>query len=227
MVLIHRSVAEPEQPRPSQILHHQLRGLVAILRDRGQLDALPDRDRLLQGKLSVHGAGSGDKHADWLFTLPQSGAYNIYAWWPTLDNNTGGARYTIKHAGGETTRVMNQRVDGGQWNLLGQYSFGTGQYRVRLTDQAQSGNVVADAIRITGADNTYSRNIDNVAYPKPHYRSKNILFRKELDIPKEELRYARLFFDTCNSGNYYLGTFDRGVVFYTLNLADGGPSTPT
>jgi hypothetical protein len=172
------------------------------------------------------GAGSGDKYADWLFTLPQSGAYNIYAWWPTLDNNTGGARYTIEHSGGETTRVMDQRVDGGQWNLLGQYSFGTGQYRVRLTDQALSGNVVADGIRITGADNTYSRNIDNVAYPKPHYRSKNILFRKELDLPKEELRYARLFFDTCNSGNYYLGTFDRGVVFYTLNLADGRSINP-
>jgi PKD repeat protein len=337
-------------------------------------------------------AGTGSRSVDWLFGLPLSGRYNLFAWWPTADTNTGGARYTIEHADGQTTRVMNQKTGGGQWNSLGQYSFDTSTYRVRLTNQASSGNIIADAIRITHVDNPpaviqadfnaivrsgpapltvefdsestgditgiawdfgdgftnttrdfiehtytspgvytvrltvtgpegsstrtkngyivvgntpetlraefsgnrqegtvplnssfrnlssqdaiswewdfgdgsistesspshtytvpgnytvtlrvtdgqgnvstetkqnfvlaklYDRSIDNVDYPKTHYRSKTILFRKELDVPKEELRYSRLFFDTCNAGNYYLGTFDRGIVFYTLNLSDG------
>jgi hypothetical protein len=35
------------------------------------------------------------------------------------------------------------------------------------------------------------------------------------------LKYNRLYYEACNSGNYYLDTFKRGVVFYTLNTANG------
>ena len=67
----------------------------------------------------------------------------------------------------------------------------------------------------------FDLSIDNVDYPKRHYRSKTILFRKELEIPQTALRYRRLFYDSCNTGNYYLGTFNRGIVFFTLNNSYG------
>jgi PKD repeat protein len=67
----------------------------------------------------------------------------------------------------------------------------------------------------------YDTSLDNVQYPKSHYRSKTILFRKELEIPKDQLRFSRLYYEACNSGNYFLDTFNRGVVFYTLNTANG------
>ena len=67
----------------------------------------------------------------------------------------------------------------------------------------------------------FDLSIDNVDYPKRHYRSKTILFRKELEIPQTALRYRRLFYDSCNSGNYYLGTFNRGIVYFTLNTSYG------
>ena len=54
-----------------------------------------------------------------------------------------------------------------------------------------------------------------------HFRRKTIVFRKELEIPKENLKYSRLFYDSCNSGNYFLDTFNRGVVFFTLKNSDG------
>jgi hypothetical protein len=35
------------------------------------------------------------------------------------------------------------------------------------------------------------------------------------------LRYSRLFYESCNTGNYYLDTFSHGIVFYTVNLSEG------
>jgi hypothetical protein len=67
----------------------------------------------------------------------------------------------------------------------------------------------------------FEKIIDNVDYPKPHYGSKTILFRKDLEVPKESMKYERLMLDTCNSGNYYLDTYSRGTVFYTVNESDG------
>jgi hypothetical protein len=65
----------------------------------------------------------------------------------------------------------------------------------------------------------YDISLDNVDYPKVHYGSKTILFRKDLEVPKDELRYKRLFYESCNTGNYYLTTFNHGIVFYTVNLS--------
>ena len=54
-------------------------------------------------------------------------------------------------------------------------------------------------------------------YPKTHFGRKTILFRKALEIPKDEMKYSRFFYQSCNSGNYYLTTFNHGIVFYTVN----------
>jgi hypothetical protein len=67
----------------------------------------------------------------------------------------------------------------------------------------------------------FQKDLDNVDYPKSHFRSKTVLFRRDLEIPKDQLRFSRLYYEACNSGNYFLDTFNRGVVFYTLNTANG------
>ncbi len=69
----------------------------------------------------------------------------------------------------------------------------------------------------------FDETIDNLDYPTKHYGSRTILFRKELEIPKEEMKYSRLFYASCNTGSYYLPTFNRGIVFYSLwSLAGHG-----
>ncbi len=339
-------------------------------------------------------AGSGQNTVEWFFTIPAPGTYRISGWWPTSSNNTTGARYTVNHTSGSSTVVVNQRINGGQWNALGEFDFEPGDYSVVLSDQSTSGRVVADGLRIGVSTNppdlvqanfyatnrygtaplevefnmqgtgdittfqwnlgdgytnstrdnlihTYTRPgtytvsltvngpegsstktvsdyivvgsvtpilraefsgrsregtipltasftdrssgeivawswdfdndgvedsneryprhtysepgnytvrltvtdgngntsvsekenfivarvfdklIDNVDYPKSHYRSKTILFRKDLKVTKENLRYSRLFYDSCNSGNYFLDTFNRGIVFYTINTSPG------
>ena len=96
-----------------------------------------------------------------------------------------------------------------------------GNYAVSLKVTGSDGTVDTESktnfVIITIMDSS----IDNVDYPKRHYRSKTILFRKDLEVPHEAQRYRRLFYDSCNSGNYYLGTFNRGVVFFTVNNSAG------
>ena len=57
------------------------------------------------------------------------------------------AQYTVSHAGGSTVVTANQRVNGGQWNLLGSFTFNSGGsgYKVTLADNTQA-KVAADAI---------------------------------------------------------------------------------
>ena len=92
-----------------------------------------------------------------------------------------------------------------------------GNYTVTLTVSGATGATSTERkVNFIVAD-ILDLSIDNVDYPKRHYRSKTILFRKELEIPQAALRYRRLLYDSCNSGNYYLGTFNRGIVYFTLN----------
>jgi len=57
--------------------------------------------------------------------------------------------------------------------------------------------------------------------PKPHYGSRTIIFRKDLEIDVSKLKYKRLIIDTCSSNQYFLPTFSKGIVFYTLGSVDG------
>jgi hypothetical protein len=59
------------------------------------------------------------------FTLPSPGMYEVYAWWTSLSSRATSVPYDIQHAGGTTTVTKDQRVNGGQFNLLGTFSFGT------------------------------------------------------------------------------------------------------
>ena len=93
--------------------------------------------------------GVGNDTATWTPNLPTSCYYNVYAWWVDGSNRATNAPYSINHASGSATFYVNQSTGGGQWNILGSYSFnaGTGG-NVVLTDNAESGKVVsADAIK--------------------------------------------------------------------------------
>jgi PKD repeat protein len=336
--------------------------------------------------------GDGSDVAKFMFRIPEAGRYKLYAWWPVFSNNTNHAPYTVNHASGNSTVstvvIMNQRINGGQWNELGEFDFNVQEYWVDLSNAVSSGNVMADGVRVAHADNPpeivranfyarplhgtapldvrfsnistgdltdrewdfgdgftngtrdwithtytkpgiytvrltvsgpmgsdtvtrsaliwvdqpetplkaefsagnrtgiyplevrfrdrsagnitswywdfgdgtnsaepdptheytfpgiytvsltvsdngtdetstetkedlvrvviYDKNIDNVDYPRVHFSSKTILSRKELEIQPEEMRYTRMLYDSCNSGNYFLGTFHRGKTFHTL-----------
>ena len=103
--------------------------------------------------------GTGADEARWEATLPESGYYDVHAWWVGSANHSPVVPLTIKHAEGETTLRINQQVGSGRWNHLGRYRFNTSTpATVKLADvgnpAALNSLVSADAIRFTyaGAD---------------------------------------------------------------------------
>jgi hypothetical protein len=88
--------------------------------------------------------------------LPETGNYSVYAWWVDGPNRGTNAKYTIYYGEDpsyKTTVELDQSINGGQWNLLGSYTFPEPhedypdyEPKVVLTDEA-NGYVVADAIR--------------------------------------------------------------------------------
>jgi RHS repeat-associated protein len=71
-------------------------------------------------------------------------------------SHASNAPFTIKHSTGSATVLVNQRLNGGQWMLLGTYTFNAGTAgTVTLTDKA-NGTVIADAVKLvpTGGGTT-------------------------------------------------------------------------
>lgn len=88
--------------------------------------------------------------ATWTVNLPSSGSYKVEAWWTDGSNRSATAPYIVYHSGGSTTASQNQQANGGKWNNLGTYSFGSGSQSVILSCWTGTGYyVVADAVRFT------------------------------------------------------------------------------
>ena len=96
---------------------------------------------------------SGTLHADWAGQVTEAGLYRVYAWWSQGSNRSTQARYSVWHDGNEYPTVVNQQINGGQWNVLGTYDLNAGDaISVQLSNNAPSGYVViADAVRIERA----------------------------------------------------------------------------
>lgn len=102
------------------------------------------------------------KSATWTPTITAAGDYLVYMRWPAAANRAGAAPLEIKHANGvDTGKTVNQQTGGGDWVLIGQYTFsaGTANY-VRILASAP-GYTVADAVRFEPTSST------NVAQGKP------------------------------------------------------------
>jgi len=87
----------------------------------------------------------------WTPTIPSAGTYQVYARWPTSSANTSSATYTVTYAGGAATVTLNQKQNGGMWNLLGTYSFAPAAgHKVSLAASAD-GTTIADAVLLVGS----------------------------------------------------------------------------
>ncbi len=85
--------------------------------------------------------------------------YDVYAWWVAGSNRSSNAVYQVNHAGGTSNIAANQTTNGGQWNLLGNFTLDSNS-NVVIEDTGNGAVVSADAIRFvyTGA---YEEIVDN------------------------------------------------------------------
>ncbi|MGA1871174.1 MAG: chondroitinase-B domain-containing protein [bacterium] len=89
--------------------------------------------------------------ATWTPMILQSGMYEISVWWTSGNLRSYDAHYTITHAQGSSTKVVDHLQNGGQWNLLGTYRFeaGTEGYIMLSNDSQELERAVsADAVKL-------------------------------------------------------------------------------
>jgi hypothetical protein len=111
--------------------------------------------------------GTGADEARWEATLPESGYYDVHAWWVGSANHSPVVPFTITHAEGETTLRVNQQLGSGRWNHLGRYRFdAAGPAVVKLADlgnpAALNSHVSADAVRFEFVGATAESNTPQV-----------------------------------------------------------------
>ena len=111
-------------------------------------------------------ADSKGNTAAWTPSIAAAGDYHIYAWWRGDPGRATNAPYTVHHAGGSSTVLVNQRLNGSQWNLLGRFPMAPGSgHRVELSDDSIDGRVMADAVAFVPVDAEPSQAIWNLAAP--------------------------------------------------------------
>ena len=92
------------------------------------------------------------------------GKYDVYTWYPQGGNRVKNVPYTVSYNGGSVALAVNQQVGAGAWQLIAsglQFSTGTNGY-VSIGNNANSGFVVADAVRFSYQDSQELTDGNNV-----------------------------------------------------------------
>ncbi|MBE6250529.1 MAG: xanthan lyase [Bacteroidales bacterium] len=105
--------------------------------------------------------------ASWTPDIPERGEYAVYVSYKTVTNSTASAHYTVRHLGGQSEFLVNQKMGGGTWIYLGTFEFGKGtEGGVYLDNRLIEGHsyevgsvVTADAVRFGGGMGNIARTI--------------------------------------------------------------------
>ena len=88
---------------------------------------------------------AGDSYA-FRVPLPGPGTYDVSLWWTQWPSRLEAVPVEIQHAAGTATVFVNQKTNGGKWNLIGTWSFGSSAL---ITIRSLGiGSTCADAVRL-------------------------------------------------------------------------------
>ena len=84
----------------------------------------------------------------WIFRPTVTASFNVSMWWTMWSSRSPSIPVDIQHQGGTNRVYINQQLNGGKWNSLGDYSFQAGNtYIVKITAQAGPTSTCADAVK--------------------------------------------------------------------------------
>jgi len=94
-------------------------------------------------------SGTGSNVATWTPNLARAGRYEVSAWWIGSGNRSDAAPYVVHHRNGTTPVPRNQKINGSQWNVLGEFEFdpGTDGFVTLSNNTAPGDFVSADAVK--------------------------------------------------------------------------------
>ncbi len=102
------------------------------------------------------------RRAVWRPDFAEDGEYAVYVAYRSLPESSTGAHYSVRHRGGETEFLVNQRTGGGTWIYLGTFPFDKGSEGCVVLDCGKSEGgknavVCADAVRFGGGTGCIAR----------------------------------------------------------------------
>jgi len=112
----------------------------------GYLDQLAARNLKLIFSLSEYFDGAPPGTATWTFSMPVGGTHDLYGWWTAFSNRASNAPYTVNYGAISQTIRVNQRINGGQWNYIGTFTFAGATSGAVVLGNDANGYVIADAI---------------------------------------------------------------------------------
>lgn len=100
--------------------------------------------------------GFGASNVVYRPNISTAGKYEVSVWYPQGSNRATNTPYHVFYNGGAQTNLVNQQINGGKWNSLGQYNFASGiNGFVRIANNASGGSsttvVLADAVQFSYA----------------------------------------------------------------------------
>lgn len=98
--------------------------------------------------------GCGGAAFTWHFTPPTTGDYEVAMWWTEKSSRSSAAGVDIVHAGGTKKVTVDQKTNGGRWNVLGVYAFDEGvEATVTLwAEDKYPTTYCADAVKFSHVD---------------------------------------------------------------------------
>ena len=82
----------------------------------------------------------------WQFDSQPSGTYEVYMWWSGFASRASSVNVDILNANGTNTVNINQKLNAGQWNSLGQFQFnGSGSVKI-IAANGSTVSTCADAV---------------------------------------------------------------------------------
>ena len=110
-----------------------------------------------------------DKAAEarWTPEIPERGEYSVYISYKSLPHSTPCAHYTVRHLGGESEFIVNQKMGGGTWIYIGTFEFDKGSEGCVILDNSvpkgynvtHNAVITADAVRFGGGMGKIARGL--------------------------------------------------------------------
>lgn len=110
-----------------------------------------------------------DKAAEarWTPEIPERGEYSVYISYKSLPHSTPCAHYTVRHLGGESEFIVNQKMGGGTWIYIGTFEFDKGSEGCVILDNSvpkgynvtRNAVITADAVRFGGGMGKIARGL--------------------------------------------------------------------
>jgi hypothetical protein len=150
----------------------------------------------------LQSAGPAPARATFDLRLPQSGYYEVFAWWPQSAKPGSAAAFTVRHQEGESSTTLDQSTLGGQWNSLGTFRFEASTAASVTLEKLGDRPLLVDALRfefvgeerpalalrtqlleIAETDQAYSFRLESAGGVAPYsYRIAEGSFPEELEL---------------------------------------------